>query len=277
MSAHITTSATVVTEQGSLDYARIGYENLARTGTASASTSNTNFPADAPQRSNSYEQWQPTAIPAYWQVDLGSSGAVNYIGIGAHNLGTNLCQVYAQYSGDAVSWTDASDVAIPSDDSAMLLLFPSQTARYWRLVVDGIGSPTGSIVDYPKIGSIYIGTVLTMPRSLYGGQSPLKLGRETTLNMTLSRGGQFLNQTYRRRGYVATIGPWRFLDPTWYRTYFDPFVKAARLNPFFISWRPGDWPDEVLYAWSGGDIAPQNMGVRDFMTVNISVRGLDDE
>ena len=277
MSVHITNQATVVSEQGSLDYARIGYENLARTGTATASTAGDTFPADAPQRSNSYEQWQPTAIEAYWQVDLGSAGAVDYCGIAAHNLGTNLCQVTLQYSSDALSWSDASDSALPTDDSAMMLLFPAQTAQYWRLVVDGQGSPTGSIVDYPKLGSIYLGSVLVMPRSLYGGLSPLKLGRETTLVQTLSRGGQFLNQTYRRRGYVASIGPWRYLDPTWYRSDFDPFVKAARTNPFFLSWRPGDWPDEVLYAWSEGDIIPQNMGVREFMQVSLNVRGLDDE
>ena len=277
MSVHITTQATVITEQGSLDYARIGYENLFRTGTASASSAGATFPADAPQRSNSYEQWQPTSVQAWWQVDLGSAQSVNYVGIGAHNLGSNACQVTVQYSSDGSSWSDASDPAIPSDDSAMLFLFPAQSARYWRLLIDGVGSPTESVVDNPKLGSIYGGTVLVMPRSLYGGQSPIKLARETELMRPLSTGGQFLNQTYRRRGYTAALGPWRFLSPSWYRTYFDPFVEEARKEAFFISWRPGDYPDEVLYAWMEGDVAPSNMGQREYMQVSINVRGLDDE
>lgn len=272
MSVHVTNSATVVSETGSLDLPRIGFENLARDATISASSADDDFPADAAARPDTYEYWQPTALSAWWKADLGSVQTVNYVGIASHDLGSLSLGVTAQYSTDGLLWSDASDQAAPSDDSAILLLFPEQTARYWRILVDAVGSPSGD--DMPSIGVIYLGSILAMPRPIYGGHAPITLSRETTLYQGLSRGGQFLGQSIRRSGFASKVS-FRHLTASFVRSSLDPFIRAARKFPYFFAWRAGDWDDEVAYVWTPSDIRPANMGIRDFMEVGWELRGFD--
>jgi hypothetical protein len=121
-----------------------------------------------------------------------------------------------------------------------------------------------------------MGRILTMQRSIYGGHAPITMSRETVLHQSLSRGGQFLGQGIRRVGLVGQAS-FRYLTPAWVRSDFDPFVRAARQYPFFWSWKPGDYPDEVAYAWCGEDIRPSNQGVREFMQVGWAMSGYDSE
>lgn len=262
-------ATTSLTEQtGNLDHARIGYHNPARDLTATASSAADDFPADAPQRPDTYESWKPETMPAWWQVDFGETVVVDYLGIAAHELGTKGCTVTVQYSADASTWYDASDAAAPTDDSPLLLLFSPQAARHWRILLEQAASPT----DAPEVGVIYLGRILTMPRPIYGGHAPITLARETVLHQSLSRGGHFLGQGFRRTGFVGQAS-YRHLTAAWYREHFDPFVLAARRYPYFFAWRPGTFADECAYVWTDEDIRPSNMGLRDFMAVSWPMRG----
>lgn len=284
MSVHITTDATVVAEQGSLDNARIGYQNLINvltnpSASASASSAEGGFPADAVQRPDTYEYWKPTSLPAWLTFDLGASYAssptgsfVNYVAIAAHTLGSKSVNVKAQHSPDNNTWIDVSDVATPDDNSPIMLLFPSKGERYWRLYFDGFGSPT----EMPTVGVVHIGAVLAMSRPIYGGISPITLSRETELHRSISRGGQFLGQSIRRVGFSGDFR-WRHLSPSWYRANFDPFVEAARTQPFFVAWRPSDYPAEIVYGWTPDDIKPSNMGLHNLMEVGMRVHGYGNE
>lgn len=276
---YVTTQATVESEQGSLDYPRIAYHNLARDADLLASSEADNYPADSVQSPDTFEYWRPTALPATLRFDLGASQAVspppntvNYLAIAAHNLGSKGCSVKVQYSTNGSNFTDASDVATPSDDSAILLLFPGRQERYIRLYVDGVVSPT----EIPTIGVVYLGNVLVMPRMLYGGHAPMTLNRDTVLYRAMSEGGQFLAQGIRRKGFSGSAS-FRYLSASWYRTYFDPFVESARQYPYFFAWRPSDYPSEMVYAWTDEDIRPSNMGIRDFMQVGWKMKGFGNE
>lgn len=273
MSVYVTSQSTVESEQGSLDNARIGWQTYARDASVVASSAAADHPADAAQRPNTFETWRPTALPATWRADLGQVRSVNYLGIAAHDLSTQGCTVRAQYSADDSTWSNASAVqslaASPLNNSAVLLLFPAQSARYWRLLVDGAASPS---VGLPSLGSIYVGAILTMQRPIYGGHTPLALSRETVLVQTLSRGGQFLGQGVQRSGFMTSVA-FKHLTAAWVRSTLDPFVLAARQYPYFFAWRPSDFPEDVGYVWTDKDIRPSNMGVRDFMQANWSMRG----
>lgn len=259
---------SLAVQTGNLDHARIGYHNPARDLTAVASSEEDDFPADAAQRPDTYESWKPATMPATWAIDFGETVAIDYVGIAAHELGTKGCTAKVQYSVDNAEWQDASDEATPADDSPMLLLFSPQAARYWRLYLAQAASPT----DAPEVGVIYMGRILTMQRSIYGGHMPITLSRETVLHQSLSRGGNFLGQGFRRSGLVSQAS-FRHLTAAWYRENFDPFVLAARRYPYFFAWRPGTFADELAYAWTDEDIRPSNMGLRDFMTVSWPMRG----
>lgn len=259
----VTTTATVESETGSLKLARIGWENLARDASLVASSAASGFPAVAARNSDTFEFWKPTAVPATWRADLGSAKLINYCGIAAHNFAEVGASVQAQYSTDDSVWNNASNVHAPTDDSDLLLLFPQQTARYWRINV------TTAI---PTIAHIRFGKILAMQRGLYRGHTPITLSRETVIRPSIAEGGQWLGRSILRGGFATSV-EWRNLTSSWYRTNFEPFVQDARSHPFFFAWRASEFTSEVAYVWCNEDIAPQNSGPKDFMSVGFQIRG----
>lgn len=264
MSIHITSSATVESQTGSLKLARIGYDNQSRSGVVSASSEEADFPAIAAQTDNTYESWKPTAAPAWWKADLGSAKTINYCGIAAHELGNSTSvRLKVQYSTNDIAWNDASDQAFPLDNSTILFLFPVQTARYWRVYIEGA---------VEAIGHIRFGSVLVMQRGIYRGYTPLGLARETDIRPNISEGGQFLGRSVIKRGFNNRPS-WQHLTATWYRANFDPFVKDAREHPFFFAWRAYEFLADVAYVWADGDIIPTNSGPANMMTVTVNLSG----
>ena len=244
--------------------ARIGHHTITRDGTLTASTDQTGSPAYAAGLPNTYESWIPNEVPAWIQVDHGSSIVCDYIGIAAHDIGTTGANIAVQYSSDGISWSDAVTSTAFTDDTPIMIFFDEINARYWRLYI------TGAI---PTIGVWYVGKALAMQRAVYGGHSPITLSRNNTVRANTSEGGQFLGR-YIVRSSVETTAKFQHLTASWYRSYFDKFVLSARQYPFFFAWRPTDYPREVAYAWTTGDIRPANMGIGDLMEVSFNMKGI---
>lgn len=163
-----------------------------------------------------------------------------------------------------------SDSHVPTDDSAIVCLDTPRSARYVRLNISGSG-------DVPRIAVIYVGEVLATETAILGsGHTPPNLSRQTELHRSLSRGGQFLGQTYRRNGLTGSVSL-QYLDPDWYRTDFDPFVEHARRYPYFLGWRPDTHPAEVVYAWTPDDIVPSYMGILNLMQVSFALQAIGSE
>lgn len=272
----VLTSSLVIQPPGSgggtippfpLTHARIGYKTICTAANVTASSQAAGFPAEDAVNIFTNEFWMPTALPATWTVDAGYGADTDYIGIAAHTLGTSSCGLTIEYSTDNSTWTELNSF-LPADNRPIMLLYGTVTARWWRFTL------TGSTI--PRIGVIYIGESLQMQRPIYGGHSPLTLNRQTTIYNQISEAGQFTARSIIRQGNGATFD-WKHLTADWYRQYFDPFVLAARTLPFFIAWRPGTFPEEVGYVWTSQDISPSNMGVRDLMSVSMSVVGVTDE
>lgn len=272
-------AAAEAAAQRPMTHARIGYQTWTRDLAASAvtvSSQSDDGPGDAVLRPDTFEFWEPTSLPAYAIIDFGTSRDIDYCGL-LGTLGSSGCAVSiatsdGSFSGSPLeqTWTALGSEIAPGDDAPLLFLATSRGHRYGRIYITG-----GSVM--PRISVVYFGQILAMPRPLYGGQSPMNLARETVLRRNLSKGGHFLGQSFERLGMVGAGGPWRHLEPDWYRTYFDPFVKSARQYPFFYAWRPEDYPLEVAFAWALGDIRPSNMGLRQFMTVGFDMAGVGHE
>lgn len=261
-----------------LTHARIGYQTWTRDLTISAVTAtseNTTAPRDAPLRPDTGEYWEPTALPATWTVDLGTSRDIDYVGL-VGRFGSVGAAVLVETSDGSVAgspaeqvWTTFASALMPAGDAPLLFLDASRVARYLRLTFTGSGS-------MPRLAVCYAGEILAMPRPVYGGHAPMPLQRQTVLYNGLSRGGQFLGQAFRRHG-VAGGAQYRHLDPDFVRDELDPFIEAARQYPFFWAWRPADYPLEVAYAWCPEDIRPSNMGVRELMQVAWNMQGIGHE
>jgi hypothetical protein len=247
-----------------LTHSRIGYNTFTATGTATASTAQALFPASAPLNSLTYEYWRPTALPATWTLDGGTSKLANYFGIAAHTLGTSGCTITIASSDDDVTYVDI-DTLTPTDDSAIMFLFAGVTARYWRLSISG-----GTL---PSVGVIYVGPVLEMMRPCFAGVSPINLSRVSVIRPNKSEGGQWIGRSVIRSG-TSMNAQYNNLGGAWYRANFDPFVVSAISNPFFYAWRPLDYPDGVGYVSVDKDIKPVNSNSRDLMSVSFAMVGI---
>lgn len=249
------------------DYSRIGYQSILPAATLTGTAGATGFALASVTNPATYERYKPTAMPATIHADAAAAVAVDYVGIAAHNLGSLACTVYVESSTDDVAWTTRLTMT-PTDDTALFGMFDSVSARYWRLRITGATAPT--------VGVVYLGTMLTMQRTIYGGHSPLTLSRVTAVRPSVSETGQWLGATEVRRGFSTSFA-WKNLTAAWYRANFDPFVATnPRARPFFIAWRPYSYPAEVGYCWATGDFSPSNSGPRDFMSVDMKVEGFSD-
>lgn len=249
-----------------LNHARIGYDNNVPASTLTASTEEAGFEADSMQNQLTYEYWRPTAMPAEVVIDMGAVISFNYIGLAAHDLGTQNVTVTASHSADNISYTAIDITAVPTDDSAIFLLFNQvTTARYIKLTF------TGSTVF--SLGVVYSGNTLDMYRPFYSGHTPDSMGRKTTVKPTKSIGGQWLGRSIIRTGFMNGY-EWSNIPVDWYRANVDPFAVAAQLYPFFIAWNILEEPEDCLYAWVSKDISPQLSGTRDLVSFGFDVEGL---
>lgn len=252
-----------------LTHARIMYDShtLDPATEVTGSTESAGFEADSVLNPDTYSRWLATADPSTLTFDLGSAKPTDYVFIAGHNFAAANITVTVESSADGIVWTPVLPDRQFSSNLPAAFLFASQTVRYWRIVCAG---------GVPRIAVVYLGVALAMQRPIYGGHSPAPLSRITDNRPTKSEGGQFLGHSVTSRGYAANYS-WNNLQAAWYRQFFDPFVKAARLRPFGIAWRPSTFPDEVVYARTSDDIRPSNTGTRDLMSVSLSARAFDEE
>jgi hypothetical protein len=247
-----------------LTHARILHAgNWLSGGTATASDTATDFFANGPLNSLTYERWKPATLPATWEYDHGSAAAVDCAGIAAHTMGTNGNSLAVQYFNGSV-WVDALASASVATDEPILVIFPPQTRQRWRISVSGGTAP--------EIGVVKFGKALQMQRTLYGGHTPVGFARMTELRANYSETGEFLGRTVQRT-MRSTVYAWENLTAAWMRTNWIPLQKAVESEPFFIAWRPALVGD-VGFVQVDQAPVPVNMGVRDLMSVELQVRGL---
>lgn len=252
-----------------LTHPRIGYQTWTSDllpAAVTVSSETRDGPKDAPLRPDTAEYWEPSALPATWQIDLGATRAVDYVGIGAHTIGSSGCAASVETSMDNVAWSSLASGIAPADDSPLLYLDDVRSSRHVRVQITG-----GTVM--PRIAVIYVGVALAMQREIEGsGFMPPNLNRQTVLHRSLSRGGQFLGQGFRRNGVAASV-TFKLLEAAWYRASFDPFVKHARNLPYFFGWCPEEYPDEIAFVWTDNDIAGRHMGMKDWIHVTWAMQG----
>lgn len=223
---------------------RIGWCRLS--GTVAASTSAAGFAAAnaATVRTDSF--WRPTALAATWRLDAGSAQSVSYCGIAAHDLGSKGCTILVQSSTDDAAWTTRATIT-PTDDSAILALFATVSARYWRLSISGSGGN-------PTLGVIQFGAVTEFPRpSTFAPSMSFERTRTAAYSANITEGGQWVGRT-RVRTMLTPKMTVDHLSETWIAAEWDPLALSAETAPFFIADRPADFPKSVAYAWAQSDL-----------------------
>lgn len=246
-----------------LTHSRIMYNNVVRGAAASADTETAGFEVDAVQSYDTYDRWLPQSVPATATFVLAETAAIDYVLIASHNLGSTGSAFVVEHSLDGTVWTEFVPERIPSGNGPIAILTDEIQAAHIRIRIT-------SSLELPRIGVIMAGKALAMLRPIYQGHEPVTLSRSTDMKPVRSEGGRWLGRSKVRKGFSTSYN-WSNLTASWYRANFDPFVQAARTQPFGIAWRPETFPNEVAYAWTNDDIQPTNSGPRDLMSVGFSV------
>lgn len=233
--------------------ARIGWQNLARTAVITSSGVAAGSSQYAPISDQTWEWWQPTAHPAnpWWAATFATPQLVNYCAIAAHEIGSAGGTIWVQVDLGG-GWIDVADTTLsPANDAPIMILFENIVCEAVRVIGTG-----GTFA--PHVSVIHFGKVLEMPRpARWMGHVPGILNRQFETRPNIAERGQRLGNSLIREGLAASF-EFSNLDENWIRTTFDLFMRNCMRYGYFISWRPDQFPDEVLYGWTDRPFAPSN-------------------
>lgn len=245
-----------------LTHARIAHTlNWLSGGTVSASSTATDYFADAPTNTLTYERWKPSSLAATWEYDHGSAAQCDYCCIAAHTMGTNGNTLEVQYHNGS-SWVDLIAATSLSSDAPIMVIFEPETRQRWRIRI--------SNGTAPEIGVVKFGSAMQLERPIYGGHSPAPMARQTILRSNYSETGEYLGRA-KQRTYLTTQYDWQHLTSSWVRFNWPSFQLAIEAEPFWLAWRPQTFGD-VVFAQVDQVPVPQNMGIRDLLSVTLDVR-----
>lgn len=245
-----------------LNHGRIGYVN--HTFTASFDATSSPETSAAIGTPSTWERWQPIAGGAQEiTITFTENKAVNYIGLAGYDLAG--ATVAIQSSSDLAGGFSTIETLTDFDAPSRMILLDEFTARRVKLIV--------TRTEPVSLGVVYLGEALALQRATRGGVTPAPLNQMTSYNTEFSAAGQILGRVINSEG-VETKVSLRNLTDSWYRSDFQPFVKAAKTTPFFYLWNPRDYPNDCIYGVSSKDIAPTLQGGKKFMDVSFNIEGV---
>ena len=240
------------------------YESIFETGTVTWSSQDTDGFALNAIEDTTFDFWTPTAVPAWVAVDYGSAVRCDCAGIASHTVGSVGATVEVQSSTDNSVWTTQATVS-PTDDATILTVFPSVSARYWRIYVTG---------DIPSIGVIKLGERLIFPSGVLSGHVGINHANNIELLTNMSMGGQYLGNRVNRVGASTNID-FGLIETDFVENdmaEFEAHYNSGRT--FFFASSPLGYPEDYGYCWrsssndelrpsydEGGELMALSMGV----------------
>ena len=218
----------------------IAWNNQVLEATLTASTEALGFPRQNLQDWRPYLAWKGTGTAEQWlKLDAGVGATVTAacLGLAGHDLASqDISGLALKYSDDDLSWSDCLSPFAPACDRTILKTFPSQTHRYFKLVIpSGYASP-------PRLGIWFLGGQFQVPVYPELGFDPDGQVKETEAQ--LSRGGNLLGVIERFTRLEFKVG-FRHLAPDWCENTWKPFFAAHALQPFFWAWDLTNHPEQV--------------------------------
>ena len=241
------------------------YDNILEdaTLTVTSTSASTGYDKDNLIDGRPYTKWAASSS-ATQNLDaaFGSSKTADAIGIFNHNLGTIGATVKVQITTGV--WTTLLTIT-PSDDTAILLPFTSNSDADWRIEISGASDPA-------EIGILMLGEKLSFG---YGPETPFAPKSEgIKANSLMSKGGYLLGTDVRYNDLSITAR-YGYVSRTWVSTYFLPFWRdhARLLKYFFYAYDPDNDADTVYLVKAAESMryeAPLSIGSYvDGLTLNL--------
>ncbi len=240
-----------------LNYGRFGYESTINNGTASASSDD--IGSGRMLTPSTWDKWRPVLDPSNCTL-IGTSKLCNYVGIAAHNLGSEGATVVVSV-GDGATTTEVFNALVTSD-RPLFIRFDEATLDRVFITISG--------TTEAEIAVVYLGKELEMMRPNYAGYSPATFSSTDVFTPQVSDGGQFLGKQLVRKGFATQVS-FRHLTYEWYESEFQNFVEAVKTRPYFWAWNLLEHPNEVVYGWTNQNIKPTLMGTRNWFEVSFDI------
>lgn len=246
---------------------RVGWHNLATQNNVFADQEDAAHPASYMGLPATYLYWKGEDTSDQTAgVALSTAKTVNYMALARHNLGTIAAEYVIESSTDGSSWDTITSPQVLANDNSLIQEFADTFASYFRISLS-------SMDDVPEIGVMYVGSILRLQRRLYVGHTPLVYGRKSKVSTSFSEDGQFLGRIVQSRRYESSISL-QNLTPDWYRSYLEPFFHESVASPYFVAWRPSQYPAETGYVWNTSDPSVSNQRSNGMMQAEWSFQGI---
>lgn len=213
------------------------------------------------------------------EISNSANRTVNYVGIAKHNFGDGGYTYVFQYSTDGGStWSDITTPRIVGRNDAIVDYFDDVTYALFRIKL----TKTSAEVIAPIIAHVKLGEALVLQRRIYVGHKPATMAKKVKKITNGSENGQYLGQEIVRSYYTSECSQSNN-TPDFVRENIAPFidhingdveVEGSAPASFFFAWRPGDYPDEVVYGWTDDNIEPENERTNGMMKWSFSMEAV---
>jgi hypothetical protein len=216
------------------------WNNLVTVAGIAADEEDADYPASNlanPQTSSLWKSGSTADQSIEFTVD--SDAPIDSVGIARHNWGSGVVEVtiLGITAEPGAVYTELANFT-PGDDSPVLAVFDADFYIGIRIDLEPASVE-------PQAAVVYVGTLLTMPRSTPTGFVPLPDALDRDMLLGVAENGDFLGDVIVSER-LSTNVEFRTLDGDWYRTNMRPFVQAA--VPFFYCWSMTQRPEESGYA-----------------------------
>jgi hypothetical protein len=269
---------TSVLAQFGPDSPLIGWHNVLTSGNAVATYQDAAFPASNVANASTYLRWKSTSVTAPQHLRFNGlvPGQIDYVAIAGHNFGSALMPVTLQGFAVDISpaaWIELVQMTTPPDDAPLIFRFPAQQVNAIRLQFgSGITSPP-NLSTPPQAAVAYVGQILLLERKLWIDHTPITYGRTAKIANGRSENGNFLGRIVLNERNETNVNVLH-ISPTHYRSDIDPFIEASKEVPFFFSWRPTTYPNEVGYAWMMNEPHVTHVSPHGLMQLELQMQGL---
>lgn len=224
---------------------------LARASLAASSTAAGSAAANVlgPQ---TFDWWKPSAMPATLAATFGAAEApCDALAVAAHTLGSSGATIYAERWTGSARAVAAS--AAPTDDSALMLIWPSASSTQWRVRLAGQTRRRSSWCSSSSR--------LIFPAEILAPYTPADMAQRVELMAARSLTGHYLGASVFRRGLEQDVS----FSP---RAFVDGDLAAFRAHydqggTFFFAGGAAAMPRELAYCWRGegaGELRPSYAG-----------------
>jgi hypothetical protein len=200
---------------------------------------------------------------------------VDYLAVAGHNFGTGQFTLTVSTVDISTSpfggGTELVQGQILANNDPIIFRFePFAPGPDDAIVLTIEESPNGTI---PQAAVLQVGKLLVMPRSTHTDYAPLNLNIQSNVMTGKSETGNFLGRIVLSEQRGSPI-QFNRLDALWYREEMQPFVSAAKADPFFFAWSPLTYPNECGYCWLTSDPQPTQHFETGTMGLTLQMNGL---